>query len=211
MCAPSTSASAIRMTLRSGPRRCRSAARARADHLDDRCALGVLEHVGERTPSDVEDLAADRQQRLELGVARELGGAERRVALDDEQLGAVVVGAAVGELRRQGRAPSAFLRRWVSLCSRAAIRVLAAATIFSSTARACALSSRVGFRRALSSRLTTSGRSWRRRGTEHLLGLALELWLGQPHGDHGGEALEDVVLDDGSSRSSAASSRAAAR
>ena len=76
---------------------------AGADHLDDRGALGVLEHVADRGLLDVEDLAADRQQRLELGVAGELGGAERRVTLDDEQLGAVVGGAAVGELGRQRR------------------------------------------------------------------------------------------------------------
>lgn len=35
-----------------------------------------------------------------------------------------------------------------------------------------------------------------RRGAEHLLGLALELRLGQTYGDHCGEALQRVVLDD---------------
>ena len=35
----------------------------------------------------------------------------------------------------------------------------------------------------------------RGRRAEHLLGLALELRLGQPDGHHGGHALEDVVLD----------------
>ena len=33
-------------------------------------------------------------------------------------------------------------------------------------------------------------------GAEHLLGLALELRLGQADGDDGGEAREDVVLLD---------------
>ena len=80
------------------------AARPGADHLDDRGALGVLEHVGDGGLLHVEDLAADRQQRLELRVAGQLGRAERGVALDDEQLGAVdVVGPAVGELGRQRR------------------------------------------------------------------------------------------------------------
>ena len=52
----------------------------------------------------VEDLPADRQQRLVLGVARQLGGAQRRVTLDDEQLAALdVVAAAVGQLGRQRR------------------------------------------------------------------------------------------------------------
>ena len=51
---------------------------------------------------DVEDLAADREDRLGLAVARLLGRAAGAVALDDEQLGAlgVVVGA-VGELAGQ--------------------------------------------------------------------------------------------------------------
>ena len=105
MCAPSTSASAMKMT-RWYRAASRSNARAGAgpDDLDDRRALGVLEHVGERRLLHVEDLAADRQQRLELGVPRQLGGAERRVALDDEQLAAVVGGTAVDQLGRQRRA-----------------------------------------------------------------------------------------------------------
>src|SRR5215210_925692 len=49
--------------------------------------------------SDVEDLAADREDRLDLAVARLLGGAAGAVALDDEQFGALgAVGGAVGEL-----------------------------------------------------------------------------------------------------------------
>ena len=104
MCAPSESASAMKMILLvAGRVDVEGAAGAGADHLDDRGALGVLEHVGDRGLLDVEDLAADRQQRLELRVAGQLGGAERRVALDDEQLGAVVAGAAVGQLGRQRR------------------------------------------------------------------------------------------------------------
>ncbi|CAO0829799.1 hypothetical protein SMICM17S_08270 [Streptomyces microflavus] len=52
---------------------------------------------------------------------------------------------------------SAVLRRWASLCWRAAIRVRAAATAFSSTNRACALASRlVEVRNALSSLATTA-------------------------------------------------------
>ena len=53
---------------------------------------------------DVQDLAADRQDRLGLAVARLLGRAAGAVALDDEQLGAfgVVIGA-VGELAGQAQ------------------------------------------------------------------------------------------------------------
>src|SRR6185437_16276110 len=53
---------------------------------------------------DVEDLAADRKQGLELALACKLGGAKSRVAFDDEQLGAVdVLAAAISQLRGQGR------------------------------------------------------------------------------------------------------------
>ena len=76
----------------------------RADDLEDGSALRVAKHVGVGRLLDVEDLPADREQRLELRAARKLRGAERRVALDDEQLAAVdVLAAAVGELGRQRR------------------------------------------------------------------------------------------------------------
>jgi hypothetical protein len=52
-------------------------ARARAEDLDDRGALGILEHVGQRRLLHVEDLAPDRQQRLKLGVPGQLRRAER--------------------------------------------------------------------------------------------------------------------------------------
>ncbi len=92
----------------------------------------------------------------------------------------------------------AFLRRWVSLCWRAATRVRIAATTFSSSSAACAFSPRlVEVSSAVSSVATTRGDDAAHGGgAEHLLGLALELRLGQPHRDDGGQALEDVVLLD---------------
>ena len=75
-----------------------------ADHLDDGGAFSILEHVADRGLLHVQNLAADRQQRLELGVAGVLGGAERRVPLDDEQLAQVAVSAsAVFQFRGQCR------------------------------------------------------------------------------------------------------------
>ena len=73
-----------------------------------------------------------------------------------------------------------------------------AATTFSSTARACALSARlVEVRNFLSSALDHLAHDRRRRRrAEHLLGLALELRLGQPDGHDRGQPLEHVVLDD---------------
>ncbi len=48
--------------------------------------LVVLQHLVEAGPLDVEDLAADRQQRLRSRIAGVEGGAAGGVALDDEQL-----------------------------------------------------------------------------------------------------------------------------
>ena len=104
-------------------------------HLDDRRALGVLEHVGDGRLLHVEDLAADRQQSLELGVARQLRGAEGAVALDDEQLAALdVVVRQSTSLAGSAEDSSAFLRRCTSRWVCAATRARAALAIFSATA-----------------------------------------------------------------------------
>ena len=93
---------------------------------------------------------------------------------------------------------SAFLRRCASRCWRAATRVRDAPTTFSSTPRACTfVAPLVEVRNAVSSRSTTLATSRATgRGAEHLLGLALELRLGQPHGDDRRHPLQHVVLDD---------------
>ena len=65
-----------------------------------RSAISLLARIfSARGAGDVEDLAAEGEDRLGLAVARLLGGAAGAVALDDEDFGAlgVVVGA-VGEL-----------------------------------------------------------------------------------------------------------------
>src|SRR5215211_3367406 len=78
------------------------AARASSDDLNDRAALGVFQHVPNRRFLYVEDLSPDGQQRLELRIPGQLGGAKSRVAFDNEQFGSVdVSAAAVDELGRQ--------------------------------------------------------------------------------------------------------------
>src|SRR5690606_3699111 len=73
-----------------------------ADCRDDRLDLLRREHLVEARALDVQDLAADRQDRLGLARAPLLGGAAGRVALDDEQLRARRVALlAVGELARK--------------------------------------------------------------------------------------------------------------
>ena len=59
---------------------------AGADGRDQRLDLVVLEHLVDAGPLDVEDLAADGQDRLGARVAGLGGRAAGGVALDDEQL-----------------------------------------------------------------------------------------------------------------------------
>jgi hypothetical protein len=64
------------------------------------CSL--RQHLVEARALDVEDLAAQRQHRLEFAVAALLGGAAGRVALDDEEFGLGRIALlAVGELAGQ--------------------------------------------------------------------------------------------------------------
>ena len=76
-----------------------------ADGRDDVADLLVAEHAVEPGALDVEDLAAEREDRLVEPVAAPLGGAAGRVALDEEQLaGVLVVGGAVHQLAGQAAA-----------------------------------------------------------------------------------------------------------
>ena len=59
---------------------------AGADRGDERLDLGVREHLVDPVLLDVDDLAAERQDRLRVPVAALLRGAARGVALDDEEL-----------------------------------------------------------------------------------------------------------------------------
>ena len=61
---------------------------AGAERGDDRLYLGVLEHPVDPRLLDVDDLAADRQDRLEHRVAAGLRRATRGVTLDDVHLAA---------------------------------------------------------------------------------------------------------------------------
>ena len=106
MCEPSTSASLIMTIL---PYRRLDGvflvADAVADGRDDVADLLVAEHPVEPGALDVEDLAAEREDRLVEPVAAPFGGPAGRVALDEEQLaGVLVVGGAVHQLAGQAAA-----------------------------------------------------------------------------------------------------------
>ena len=75
---------------------------AGAERHDQRADLLGRQHLVELHALHVQDLAAQRQHRLERAVAPHLGGAAGRVALDDQQLGLGGIALlAVGELARQ--------------------------------------------------------------------------------------------------------------
>ena len=78
---------------------------AGAERGDDRLDLLVLQDPVDARLLDVQDLSADRQDRLHPRVAALLGRAAGGVALDDEQLAlARLGGLAVGELAGQAAA-----------------------------------------------------------------------------------------------------------
>ena len=75
---------------------------AGAERGDQQADLLRREHLVEARLLDVEDLAAQRQDRLVAAVAALLGGAAGGIALDDEELGERRVALlAVGELAGQ--------------------------------------------------------------------------------------------------------------
>ena len=77
---------------------------AGAERGDQGADLFASQHLVEARALDVEDLAAQRQHRLELAVAALLGGSAGRIALDDEDLGLGRVALlTVGELAGQAR------------------------------------------------------------------------------------------------------------
>ena len=90
---------------------------AGAERGDQRADLLAGQHLVGADALDIEDLAAQRQHRLEFAVAALLGAAACRVALDDEQFGlGGILFLAVGELAGQrGNAERALARQFARL------------------------------------------------------------------------------------------------
>ena len=87
---------------------------AAAQRLDQVLQLLVLPQLVGRGAGDVQDLAAQRQHRLGLAVARLLGRAAGGIALDQEDLGLRgVLPRAVGQLAGQPQPPRGGLARGV--------------------------------------------------------------------------------------------------
>ena len=164
-----------------------------ADRGDHRLDLDVREHLVDAVLLAVDDLPAQRQDRLVAAVAALLGRAAGRVALDDEELGRLrVVDRAVGELARAATcSSSADLRRVSSRALRAARRAREAAIALLTIWRASVgFSSRNSASFALTVGLDEAGD---RRVAELRLRLALELRVLELDRDDGGEPLAHVL------------------
>ena len=174
-----------------------AAAGAGTDDLDQGGTLHIGQHVGQGRLLDVEDLAADREQRLMIGVAGSLRRTHRRVALDDEQLRVLhTVVTAVVELRRQrGRLERglAALILLVRACRDARLEL--GDDLLHEHGRLLLLGPLRRRQDVAELRFDGLGHDLADRGSaEDLLGLALELRFGQLHGDHRGQTGEDIVL-----------------
>ena len=166
---------------------------AGAEGGDERLDLVVLQHLVDARLLDVDDLAADGQDRLGARIAALTGRAAGRVALDDEDLAVLRLAArAVDELARHAGA---------------AEQALAVAGEVARLAGGDARRGRIdglagdllALRRVLLEPLAELVVDDLLHEGLHLgvaelgLGLALELRLGHLHADDGGEALADVV------------------
>ena len=65
----------------------KGAARTGTNHLNQRRALGVREHIGHRGALSVQNLTANRQQSLVRGGTSQTRRTQRRITLHNEQLG----------------------------------------------------------------------------------------------------------------------------
>src|SRR5215216_2910104 len=163
-----------------------------ADRRDQRLDLLVRQHLVDAVLLDVDDLAAQRQDRLGVAVAALLGRAAGRVALDDEDLRERgVADRAVGELARKHRVLE---RRLAARQVARLARGLAGARGLHGLLDHRAGLARVlleEFREPLVDRALHEALD--RRVAELRLRLALELRVGDLHRDDRGEALADVL------------------
>ena len=165
---------------------------SRAERGDERLDLVVAERPVEPRPLDVEDLAAQREDRLGLRIAPSDGGAAGRVALDDVDLRLLGASAlAVAQLARHaaGLEQALAARRLARLAGgEAGGRRLKGLADHVARVRGVRVEP---VAQALADDLLHEGL---RLGVAQLgLGLALELGLAQLDAEDGRQALADVV------------------
>ncbi len=171
-------------------------ARAAAEREHQIGNLAVRADLGRCRAGDVQDLAADGQDRLCLAVARLLGAAAGRIALDNEQFGAFgAVGGAIGELA--GQAELAARGRGLALHLALGLAAQAIVHPFEDEAQQRAAPVHVigqemvemVAHRALDQRAGLGA-------GQPVLGLALELRLADEQAEHQLGAADDVVGGD---------------
>ena len=164
-----------------------------SDRFEDVADLDVVENLGEDRFLDVQDFAAQRQDRLRVGVAAGVGGAAGRIAFDEVQFAEVEVSAAaIAELVGQAAGGESALL--------VADEIAGFARGFASFGGDHAFhQDGLGGLRILFEEAAESVADHRRDGSfdfavaEFDLGLRLELWIGVQDGDDGGEALTEVI------------------
>lgn len=174
-------------------------ARPGTNDLDDRGALGVLEHGTKISLLHIENLAAYRKQSLVLGVTSHVGRSEGGITLDDEQLGNVRIGrSTVLELGRQVRGFQSILTTLVLLVCPGSHTGPRSINDLLHKGACYWFVSRLGRSEEGSHLVLNNARhkASNRRSTQHLLGLTLKLGLCQAHRHHGRHPLKDVILND---------------
>ena len=153
----------------------RADAAAEGEHEVVQFLVGA--HLVGRGARDIEDLAAQRQDRLRVAIARLLRRAAGAVALDEKDLGALgAVARAIGELPRQAQLAGRALARHLALLTPA----LALFGALGDAVEQYAACRRVGAEPMIEM-VPQRGLDDARRlgGSEALLGLTLELRVAQ--------------------------------
>ena len=164
---------------------------ARADHLHEQLDLGVGEHLVDPVLLRVDDLPAQRQDRLVRLVARLLGCAAGGVPLDDEHLGKLrVAHLAVGELLRDLAAEGALAARQVTGLARGLAGARRGDRLLDDLLRVLRVLLEELGQLCVDGLLDEAAHP---RVAELRLRLALELRHLKLHGDDRGEALAHVV------------------
>src|SRR6185369_4124871 len=164
---------------------------AGAERGDDRADLLVAEHAVEARLLDVQDLAAQREDRLGPPVARLLRRATGRIALDQEDLGVLgLARLAVGELAGQAAADHRALADEVALLAGRLARAHRQQRLVDDRLRLARVLLEELAELVVDDRLH---RALDLRVAELDLGLALEQRVGHEHRDHGREPLAEVL------------------
>src|SRR5215218_1477045 len=175
-----------------GPLQVELVADPRANGRDQRLDLLVAQHLVDARALDVEDLAAQRQDRLRVAVAALLGRAAGGVALHDEDLAQRrVLDRAIGELARQaGVLERALAPGEITRLARGRARLRCRDRLADDLARL----GRVLLQELGELLVDDRGdEALHARVTELGLRLALELRVGQLGRDHRGEPLAHVL------------------